>query len=193
MKKITLILVLLLAIVAVKAQEQDKVRLGLDGGFAMPTHGGGGIMGGLEFKYNLSDNWNIGVRGELAGTGKDIGGNKSDVSMNGSVLAVTDYYFNNGNSNFAPFIGVGIGVARLGGAQVNSDDKRIPDDEVSKTTKGVGLARIGFEYSRLRVTANYYGIPTTTYTNTLGQDFTIKNSYFSFGIGFYIGGGKWKK
>ncbi|HLP04712.1 MAG TPA: hypothetical protein VK152_04705 [Paludibacter sp.] len=43
------------------AQEQGKIRVGFDGGLGVPNQGVG-IGGDLDFRYNIKDNLNVGIK-----------------------------------------------------------------------------------------------------------------------------------
>lgn len=195
MKKIFFVFVLFAVFISLNAQQQGKVRGGLDIGLAASKNSRAGLAGGLELKYNVLDNWNLGTRLDMISIIKDIENNKSSVSSSVGLLIVSDYYFNNGKSSFAPFVGGGIGYYGLAGVEVDRDNvgKKIDSDLISSTNKMGGLVRIGFEASRFRATIGYNMIPDATYTDKNNKQFTTTNNHYSITIGFYIGGGKWKK
>lgn len=187
------------------AQEQGKFRVGLDLGYAIPD-GGGGILVALEPKYNIGDNMNVGLRFESAVLAKNVilpqnsefGVNslESELAASSSFLGTFDYYFNSGNSSFAPFLGAGIGYSTLANLEV--DIAQVPGlepigdedtvDEVEVDGKFGGLIRAGFEAGKFRLAATY---------NLIGKSdldgAETKNSYIGISLGFYLGGGKWKK
>lgn len=171
-------------------QEQGKFRAGLDFGYAMPD-GGGGVLMSLEPKYNVADNMNIGFRIESAAMAKNI--SADGVSLEATLAAsisysgTFDYYFNSGSSSFAPFMGAGLGYNAL--ANVGLDIEGFDSsDEVEVDGKFGGLIRAGFEAGKFRISATYNLVGKTEV-----EDSEIKNSYFGISLGFYVGGGKWKK
>jgi hypothetical protein len=101
--------------------------------------------------------------------------------INGNILGTYDHYFGS-NKSIVPFLGGGLGVFILGG----SDD--INDDGFAGTQIG-GMVRGGIELSKFRIALEYNIIPKSDLV--IGQ--SVKNSYFGASIGFYIGGGKWKR
>ena len=168
MRNITLSLLLVLGLTAMNGQEEGKFRVGLDLGY-VSAHGGG-VLFHIEPKYNITDNSNIGLRlGVTTDTG--IWGDSS-----ASILGTYDYYFNSGNPVISPFLGAGLGLFAF-------DKTTLFGPKISYEKFG-GLIRGGVEIGKFRITLEYNIIPKSEYT---------KNSYFGASIGFYVGGGKWKK
>ncbi len=195
MRKIILIAVAAVSMMqSVQAQEGGKFRVGLDLGYAMPD-GGGGVLVALEGKYNVADNMNVGLRYESATMAKASNdGLEASLTASGSISATFDYYFNSGSSSFAPFIGGGIGYNQLGDLSYDLGDfGGLIQDDINADIKvdGMigGLIRAGFELGKFRVAANYNLIGKTDF----GEGGEVNNSYMGISIGFYLGGGKWKK
>ena len=191
MKKIFFAFLLLLAVVQVsQAQEQNKFRVGFDLGYTMPS-GGGGVLFAIEPKYNIADNMNVGIRFESAAMAKNV--SSDGVSLEASLAAsmsyagTFDYYFNSGSSSFAPFLGAGVGYSSL--ANIGFDVEGFESDEVELDGKFGGLIRAGFEAGKFRLAASYNLIGKSD----LGEGVEVKNSYLGLSLGFYLGGGKWKK
>ncbi|WP_067037567.1 hypothetical protein [Allomuricauda sp. CP2A] len=171
------------------AQEQNKFRVGLDFGYAMPD-GGGGIILAIEPKYNIADNMNIGLRFESAAMAKNVGATEADLTASVSYSGTFDYYFNSGSSSFAPFIGGGVGYSSLGSLSSSVESEGFQASaELEVDGKFGGLVRAGFEAGKFRVAATYNLIGKTDF----GGGAEVKNSYIGISLGFYIGGGKWKK
>jgi outer membrane protein X len=178
MRNITLSLLLVLGLTAMNGQELGKFRVGLDLGYFFSLGegtGAGGIFLSIEPKYNLTDNSNIGLRLGVA-TDNSVFGNSS-----ASILGTYDYYFNTVNSLISPFLGVGLGLFAfeniiLFGANNSYDEYG-------------ALIRGGVELGKVRIALEYNIIPKTDLQ--IGE--SVKNSYFGASIGFYVGGGKWKK
>nr|WP_299382989.1 hypothetical protein [Allomuricauda sp.] len=177
------------------AQEQNKFRAGLDLGYAIPD-GGGGIIIALEPKYNIADNMNIGLRIESAAMAKNVAAVEDVAEIEASLSASTsyfgtfDYYFHSGSSPFAPFIGGGIGYSTL----ANLDfDPQVTDEKFDIEGKFGGLVRAGFELGKLRLAATYNLIGTSEFADGDDNKLEVKNSYIGISLGFYVGGGKWKK
>jgi len=195
MKKIFFAFLLMLAVVQVsQAQEEGKFRVGLEGGYTMPS-GGGGVLLAVEPKYNIADNMNIGIRFESAAMAKnvDVGPASAEASLTASVSysGTFDYYFNSGSSSFAPFLGAGAGYSSLGSIGFDIDDVEDieGDADVEVDGKFGGLIRAGFEAGKFRLAATYNLIGKTE----LAEGLEVKNSYLGISLGFYLGGGKWKK
>ncbi|WP_019668335.1 hypothetical protein [Eudoraea adriatica] len=176
MKKLLLVITIIAMGFTASAQEKDKFRFGMDAGYAF-TDGGDGLFGYLEPKYNLTDNSNVGLR--IGGAVR--GGNAESLNIKGigSFLGTYDYYFSN-NTSSSPFVGGGLGVYWLGS---------IDDLDFDLGTQFGGMIRGGIELSKFRITLEYNIIPKSDLP--IGQ--SIKNSYFGASLGFYLGGGKWKK
>ncbi|MFD2100664.1 hypothetical protein [Flagellimonas iocasae] len=172
----------------VNAQEQNKFRVGLDFGYVMPD-GGGGILLAIEPKYNIADNMNVGLRFESAAMAKNVTDSgvtiEADLAASASYLGTFDYYFHNGSSSFSPFAGAGVGYSTL--ANLSFSDFG-DDAEAEVDGKFGGLIRAGFELGKFRVAASYNLIGKTEIEGA-----EVKNSYLGISLGFYLGGGKWKK
>ncbi|MHA7865233.1 hypothetical protein [Flagellimonas marinaquae] len=190
MKKIVFVFLLRLAVVQVsQAQEKNKFRVGLDAGYAMPD-GGGGLLLAIEPKYNIADNMNVGLRIESAAMAKNIGPTEADLTTSVSYSGTFDYYFNSGSSSFAPFVGGGVGYSTLGNLSSTVEIEGIQASaELEVDGKFGGLLRAGFEVGKFRLAATYNLIGATEFAP--GAE--VKNSYFGISLGFYLGGGKWKK
>ncbi len=192
MKKVFYAVIVLMATTQLTfAQEQGKFRVGLDLGYAMPD-GGGGILVSLEPKYNIADNMNIGFRFESAAMAKNISADgvslEANLAASMSYSGTFDYYFNSGSSSFAPFMGIGAGYSSLANVGVTLDELD-SSEELEVDGKFGGLIRTGFEAGKFRVAATYNLIGKSD----LGEGVEVKNSYFGISLGFYVGGGKWKK
>lgn len=190
MKKIFYVITIMLSLTQVaEAQEQGKFRVGLDLGYTMPD-GGGGVLLAIEPKYNIADNMNIGLRFESAAMAKNVSSDgfslEASLAASASYTGTFDYYFSSGSSSFAPFMGAGVGYSSL--ANIGFDEFGPDSEEVELDGKFGGLIRAGFELGKLRLAATY---------NLIGKSeiegAEIKNSYLGISLGFYVGGGKWKK
>ena len=193
MKKILACILFVVMVANLFSQEQGKIRGGLNLGLCVPK-GGFGVAGDIQLGYNIQDNMNVGVRFGLAGMGKvnPLGGVDFGTSLN--LLGTYTYYFNSGQSSFAPFIGGGLGFYTLFELSFNEQYGVYMD---AGTYPG-GMLTAGFEARKFRMSLEYHLLPTTTITveGTPSKEIKnhkIKNSYLAINIGFYIGGGKWKK
>ena len=129
----------------------------------------------IEPKYNITDNSNIGIRFGVAASSSDF---DTNVDANLSILGTYDYYFSNGKSSTAPFLGGGLGYYVLGEV----------DNSVNLGEQFGAIIRGGVEFGKFRLALEYNILPKTDLE--FGE--SVKNSYFGASIGFYAGGGKWK-
>lgn len=191
MRKLLLLLTLSISLLSF-SQEKGKIRGGFDLGYATPFDGGGGISYSIEANYNISDNMKVGIRNNGAMLIKVVetsseNSSNAKISFNSGFTGTYDYFFNDGTTSFAPFIGGGVGYTRLGNIEVEGANSVDYSDLDAKFS---GLIRGGFEYGKFRLTAEYNLVPETTFSTSPTK---IKNSYFAISLGFYLGGGKWKK
>ena len=197
MKKLLFALIAVFTLSAAHAQEQGKVRVGLDLGYAVVS-GGGGVLFNLEPKYNIADNMNVGLRFGLAAVVKNISTDvygdlsSASISASNSYMGTFDYYFVLGGA-FNPFVGGGLGYVSLASVSIegttnyNSEtDEFTPDGKLGLMLRG------GFEVSKFRLTLEYDMIGKSTLKDFEGNEFgSINNNYFGVTVGFYVGGGRW--
>lgn len=196
MKSILLSIAILMGIsYQAQAQEEGKIRGGLDMGVALPS-GGAGFLMDLELKYNLKDNMNVGFRYGLAAVVKNIqgtGGNEyqsADISANNSFMATYDYYFVLGGA-FNPFVGGGAGLYTIASVSAQDGDN-FESGNLESNSKFGAFIRGGFEASKFRLTLEYDFIGESTLEDVDGNEVgSIKNNYLGITAGFYVGGGKW--
>ena len=192
MKRIFVFLLVSVLATSIFAQQQGKVRGGLDLGVCVPR-GGGGICMDIPIGYNIRDNMNVGIKGGAAFMAKvDPFGDTGSLSANVNLLGTFTYFFSSGESSFAPFVGGGTGIYAVGGLSVGTNDVSV---ELGPRI-GV-LLTAGFELSKFRMAAEYNIVTRSAVkVNSTGvevENSYIKNSYLAITVGFYIGGGKWKK
>ncbi len=200
MKKIILVAVTVFAFSSTFAQKKGGFRVGIDLGYAIPAAGGGGVIFTIEPKYNIADNMNIGLKIGAAGLVKDIQSTNGQTTSAkvGAVAFYTatfDYYFNKSGKDFVPFVGGGISYNGLANVEVNNTTGSYTQPtNIDANTKIGGLLMGGFEYQHFRLAVEYNLIPESKLQNISGTNVgTISNSYFGINLGFYIGGGKWRK
>lgn len=201
MKKIVLILLTLCIVQLTQAQQAGKFRMGLDLGPAIPQNGGIGALASLEPRINVSDNFNVGLRIGVAALAKDLTLSSptdeytGELAANASIGGTVDYYFNNGQSNFAPYIGGGFGYYGLGAVDIDSGS--VPDEdlgELETTFKWAPMVRAGIELGKFRLGAEYNIVPKSNLQDLSGQVIgEAVNQYFGFVLGVYVGGGRWRK
>jgi len=167
-----------LTIIATSAfsQEKGKIRGGIN---VMPYNNEHGLFPNLDLQigYNLLNNMNVGFKFGI--------GDNSDETRYFSCLGTGSYYFNSGKSSFAPFVGGGMGIYDVRNTWL--DDR---------STKFGSFLTVGFEAKKFRMAFEYNFIPSSTlnyYYEEYKQSVNIRNSYFTGTLGFYIGGGKWKR
>jgi len=176
------------------AQVEGKMRGGLNLGPCIVKGIGFGID--MQLGYNLKDNMNVGTKLGIAAMAKvDPIGETGTAAANVNFLGTFTYYFNSGESSFAPFVGSGLGVYVLAAESISSS----LDYTVDFGNRFGGMLTAGFEIAKFRLAFEYNMIPSSAvkFTGTRGSiDITndkIKNSYSAVTLGFYFGGGKWKK
>ena len=186
MKKFTSVLCfIVLASVAVHAQDFKKFRVGVGGGYAMP--GGEGAKGGLcvylEPGYRVNDAMIVGLRMESAVivrgfSESDPATANLDIAGIGSYTVNGQYYFS--NEGFRPFAGVGLGLYSLAAVKVDGAG------EVAAAESNFGFyPRVGFDAGHFTLQLEYNLIPAT---KVEGGEF--KNSYLGIKIGGFFGGGR---
>lgn len=201
MKRLILsIVILLVAVTTTFAQEQGKIRVSLDLGYAIPSDGGGGLAIYLEPKYNLKDNMSVGIRLGFATLIKNVKSTASsdvfegEIGANFSYLATFDYHFNGSESSFVPYVGGGLGyvsVANIELQSVNSSDT-VDTRKFEAGGKFGGMIRAGFEWAKFRMGVDLNIIPKSDFENLNGDIIgSAKNSYIGISLGFFVGGGKW--
>jgi hypothetical protein len=160
------------------AQETGKFRGGLDVGFSPynSTVNNFGFLGAMELKYNFQKNMNVGLKTEAMSirTCKCYGAELLSFSVS------YDYYFHYKNKTFSPFIAAGLGYYFRRAHEGHTDI-------LYKYNNPTCFFRTGFELWKFRTSLTY---------NLIRKPQKYKNrniDYISFTIGFYIGGGKWRK
>lgn len=184
---------------AVQAQEQGKVRVGLDLGAAIPG-GGAGLLFALEGGYNIADNMRVGLRwgsaafvkGVVLDSGDEL--ESASVSANVSYMATFDYYINSGGS-FAPYAGAGLGIYNVASVGIESGDTAEDfSGVVDAGAKFGAFVRGGFELGKFRMGLEYNFVPGSPLINSAGNEVgTMNNGYLGITLGFFVGGGWWGK
>lgn len=206
MKKLFLIVLISIFVINLNAQEKGKIRVGFDAGLGLPNSGFG-INGNIDIRYNIMDNLNVGLKFNPGFSVKDVlvdevaPSASLTTSLISSTLLTSDYYFNNGSSGFAPYLGGGLGlfnIMNLGMSVSGTDEMPTPPSDftgIEPETKFGGMLRGGFEAGHFRLGLEYYLIPKSTLIDilTLTPNGTSRNSFLNLTLGFYFGGGKWKK
>ena len=122
-------------------------------GYVIPTSSSsesGGFAFGGELRYNATDNFSIGLTGQGAVFGTDLGPNV-DLGASVSSLMVGDYYLRN-DSGTRAFLGAGLGLFSTGTITVVNNNV---EDFIDGTT-GFGVApRVGYEFGHVRLQGQY--------------------------------------
>lgn len=200
MKKLFGVLIALLVVTGVHAQRGGAFRMGIDLGAAIPKDGGVGALFSLEPQILVKDNLAVGIRLGGASMAKEVTyydineDFDGELSFNSSILATANYYFNNGNSRVAPYIGAGFGYYGLANLDFENFD---PDQEIGELEANFAWApmvRVGIELAKFRLGAEYNFVPNSDLQdlngNVIGESI---NQYYGFTLGVTIGGGKWGK
>lgn len=140
-----------------------------------------GINLGLELRHNFEKPFDIGVRFDQSFGGRVIT-EKFDVQTRSTTLQVfSDYNFRRG-SNFAPFVGIGIGY--IGASNVydySFDYENTQNFQDQRMHSAICTPRVGIEfYNCFRFTLSY-GITKANFQN------------FRLSLGICIGGGRINK
>jgi outer membrane protein X len=205
MKKIFLVLGLFSWAGLTQAQDRafKPFKVDLAVGYAIPSGPGskGGIVGSIEPKYALMDQFSVGLRLEAAGVIKGLertGSSTPVTSVSGSVSGIRsyvltgEYYF--GTNKSRVFAGIGAGLFQYD-ATSGSVTTTTSGSTTTTTTDNVDIAsynkfgvvpRIGAELGHFRVGVEYNFVPKYEANNT-----SLTNSYLSFKIGAFIGGGQY--
>jgi hypothetical protein len=204
MRKLLFSLLIAAFVLNVSAQVKGKIRVGFDAGLALPN-AGAGFDAGIDIRYNIMDNVNVGVKFNGGLLLKDIAvddvANTASIttSVISSSLLTSDYYFNDGTSSFAPFLGGGLGLYKVINIGLTATGDT-PPEPVSNTANFLpervfgGLLRGGFEAGHFRMALEYYLIPRTTLYDVNNSNIgTTGNSFLNLTLGFYLGGGRWRK
>lgn len=195
MKKLIFSLFFTTLVFNANAQEQGKVRVGLDAGIALPNMGAG-LNGGLDLRYNFSTKVNAGIKFGGAFMLKDYVNNPGEYSATVCAMKYTlfhgDYYFNRPASSFAPFLGGGAGSFSIMNIHYDAVDQSAAAG-ITTSPKLGGLLRSGFEAGHFRMALEYYMIPSSTLVDVFNARLgTTGNSFLNLSIGFYLWGGKWR-
>ena len=204
MKKAIYVMLLLVVFTGLRAQQQGKVRVGFNVGVDVPG-GGAGLGGDLDIRYNLQDNLNLGIKfaGDVMMKNMYVDKINLEASATGTAISSTmvtgDYYFNEGVSLFAPFVGGGMGFYKIANLRTTVSGDQIPDPPTdfsafSASYKFGVLLRGGFELGHVRLGVEYNIIPKSNVYEVLDGSVGItSNNFVKFSLGFYLGGGKWMK
>lgn len=195
MKKYLVALFTLVAFSA-SAQVYKPFKVNVSVGYAKPFNAGvsGGFLVAVEPKYGLSDNFDLGLRLELASVARGVqyNGNTTtgDVGTYSSALVTGNYMF--GDGNIRPFLGAGAGVYNIGAAGtvvIASNGQANQNIQLVTDTKFGGMIRAGIKAGHFVAAVEYNAIPTTD-RSLQNLEITSENAYLGIKVGFDIGGGR---
>lgn len=194
MKRILAVLFVLAGFSA-SAQEFKPFKVNVSVGYAKPLNSGvsGGVLFAVEPKYGLSDNFDLGLRIELAAVarGVKVNGNTTtgDVGAFTSYLVTGNYLF--GKGGIRPFIGLGAGLYSVAsGGTVTVVDGQTPQQvNLVSDTKFGGMVRAGIKAGHFVAAVEYNAAPTTD-NKLANTTITSENAYLGVKVGFDIGGGR---
>lgn len=187
---------LMLVTLSATAQEFKPFKVNLSVGYAKPFNAGvsGGFLVAVEPKYGLSDNFDIGVRLEVASVARGIkyNGNTTtgDLGTYSSALLTGNVLF--GKGGIRPFLGLGVGPYSVGAAgTVVIVDNGQPNQNLTfvSDTKFGGMIRGGIKAGHFVAAAEFNFIPSTNVTIS-NQSINSNNAYLGIKIGADIGGGR---
>ncbi|GAB3718794.1 hypothetical protein GCM10027592_62020 [Spirosoma flavus] len=201
MKKLVVLIAMLVTGLA-QAQEYKPFKINLSVGYANPAGLGvkGGVLIGIEPKYNISPRIELGLRLESAlmirGVEWDKNNQASDgvVSGVGSTLLTGNYLFGPfGDSRFRPFVGIGAGVFHIasGGKVAIFENQTNVELPLTQYTTIGGMVRAGLKVGHFVVSIEHNAVPSHTYTlPNVPTVYTTKSGYTGFRLGFDLGGGR---
>jgi hypothetical protein len=200
MKKLAGLLFVLIFIQSSFAQRADAFRFNMDLGAAIPKNGGVGVLINFEPQIMVKNNISVGLRIAAAGLAKDViyfdrpEDFDGELSINSSISATANYFFNQGKSRVAPYIGAGFGYYGLANVDFENLDPNQNVGELEANFVWAPMIRTGLELAKFRLGIEYNLVPPSDLQDTSGKVIgeTI-NQYFGFTLGITIGGGKWGK
>lgn len=200
MKKLLGVLLVFILVHSAMAQRAGGFRLSTDLGAAIPKDEGIGALFHLEPQILLRDNLAFGLRFGVAGLAKDVTyytiseDFEGEVSGNASITGTLNYYFNNGNSRVAPYIGAGFGYYALSSVKIDDSDIDYETGTLEASFAWAPMVRAGVELGKFRIGAEYNIVPPSDLQNVSGQVIgEAINQYYGITLGFFVGGGKWGK
>lgn len=177
-----------------------KVRVGGNLG-VVTLDKGFGIGSNIDFRYNLLDNFNVGLTFGNASMFKNeimfstLYGVRGQLIETKSYLLSTDFYFNSGFSNYITFLGFSTGIFNVSKLFLPNYTSlaEVEAYDYSETKMGC-ILRTGFEHKKFRFAIEYNLIPKTSVTDISLHNLGLSNNnFFDVTLGFYMGGGKWNK
>lgn len=178
MKRLSLAVTMMMCVSLMYAQSSSYVDFEWDilrFGYVMPSGNdvSGGFAFGGEVRYNATDNFSLGIGGDGALFGDNLG-EDGDFGVSASSILIGDYYFSSTSAN-RPFLGIGFGRYRSGTVTVLNGSV----EEVIDGVAGFGFApRIGYEFNHVRLLGQY---------NITSK--SEQSNYFGITVGLTLWGG----
>ena len=193
MKKLLFVFISALSMISLYGQEQGNIRGGFNLGLGLPSKGAG-ITGDVDMRYNVKSNINVGVKLGFAVLAKEVTEREAFAAVMTHKLIISDYYFNKtGESMFTYFVGGGLGTYKVANISFDTSVSSSTSKPLYVNTIG-GMVRGGFEYGHFRMSLEYYLIPpTNVYDINYKYKGEANNNFLNATLGFYFGGGHWKK
>ncbi len=176
--RLSLLLIMFFGLQGLQAQSPSYVDFEWDVlrfGYVAPSGGevSGGFAFGGELRYNATDNFSIGIGGDGALFGDNLG-EDGDFGVAASSLLFGDFYFSS-TSATRPFVGIGMGRYRTGTLTIVNGNV----EEVIDGISGFGFApRVGYEFGHVRLLGQY------NITTKEGM-----SNYFGITVGLTLWGG----
>ncbi len=197
LKKKILLITLLFCLLNLNAQENHNISLRIEPGLIVFSDSENlGLLLNFEPNIKISENTAIGLRFGLAINSQKFENNDSarfyidDESDNAviSFVPTFDYYLN--ESNFRPYLGLGLGFYLLSDIDVSRFGSGNVIEVSVKNQLGL-LLRGGFEIGNTRLRLEYNFIPKVDIEIPNNQKIgTVDNSYLGVSVGFKIGARK---
>ncbi|UFH55588.1 hypothetical protein [Spirosoma sp. KNUC1025] len=188
--------VLMLVAISATAQEYKPFKVNLSVGFAKPLNSGvsGGFLATVEPKYGLSDNFDLGLRLELASVARGI--KQNGTTYTGDVGAFTSYLLTGtylfGTGGVRPFLGVGAGLYTIGAGGtvvISSNGQPNQNIQLVSDNKFGGMIRGGIKAGHFVAAVEYNAVPTSK-NNSSSLEVTSENAYLGIKVGVDLGGGR---
>ncbi|MEM1134436.1 MAG: OmpW family outer membrane protein [Bacteroidota bacterium] len=190
MKKFFLLVFALLMFGTTSAQEFKPIQFHIGLGVVGAAEGKGGLLFGIEPSYRINDRVALGGQLQWGFMGKELEKEDTEASTVGSYTVNGKYYLS--DNAFRPFVGLGLGLYSMGNVKIENSQA---GESVSLGNEFGFYPRIGVEFWHLNLTVdlNIVGKTDAVAINNAGvqtKEDEINNSYISFRLGFFLGGGR---
>ena len=193
LKKKLLLLILLLGLFKINAQETHNLSLRIIPGLLLLSDSDNlGLMLNAEPHFKISERSSIGLRFGVALNSHKFEKNKNsqfiiDRNSDGAVVSFVptyDHYFT--NDKVKPYVGLGIGYYLISNVAIANPTSEVSEGSVNNQ---IGmLLRGGFDLGKTRFGIEYNFIPKADIQIPNDQPIgVVKSSYFGLSIGFSFG------